>query len=45
MKTYGGVGVQSHVFLISALDTGEWSAAHTLAAALAPEKGLPIPTG
>jgi hypothetical protein len=26
MKTYGGVVVQIHVFLISALDGGEWSA-------------------
>jgi hypothetical protein len=26
MKTYGGVGVQTHAFLTSALATGEWSA-------------------
>jgi hypothetical protein len=26
MKTYGGVGIQIHVFLTSALIQGEWSA-------------------
>jgi hypothetical protein len=26
MKMYGGVDVQTHVFLTSALDGGEWSA-------------------
>jgi hypothetical protein len=26
MKTYGGVGVQIHIFLTSALFGGEWSA-------------------
>jgi len=25
MKTYGGVNLQLHSFLISALDEGEWS--------------------
>jgi hypothetical protein len=25
MKAYGGLDVQTHVFLISALDGGEWS--------------------
>jgi hypothetical protein len=28
MKTYGGVDVQIHIFLTSALDGGEWSASH-----------------
>jgi hypothetical protein len=28
MKKYWGVEVQLHVFLISALDGGEWSASH-----------------
>jgi hypothetical protein len=28
MKTYGGLDVQTHVFLISALLGGEWSASH-----------------
>jgi hypothetical protein len=28
MKTYGGVDVQIHVFLTSALVGGEWSASH-----------------
>jgi hypothetical protein len=26
MKTYGGVNVQIHIFLISALNGGKWSA-------------------
>jgi hypothetical protein len=26
MKTYGGVDVEIHIFLTSALDEGEWSA-------------------
>jgi hypothetical protein len=29
MKAYGGVGVQIHIFLISALVEGEWSASRT----------------
>jgi hypothetical protein len=29
MKTYWGVEVQLHAFLISALDGGEWSASRT----------------
>jgi hypothetical protein len=29
MKTYGGVDVQIHVFLTSALVEGEWSASRT----------------
>jgi hypothetical protein len=28
MKTYGGVDVQIHIFLTSALVGGEWSASH-----------------
>jgi hypothetical protein len=28
MKTYGGVDIQIHVFLISALVVREWSASH-----------------
>jgi hypothetical protein len=28
MKTRGGVEIQLHEFLISALDGGEWSASH-----------------
>jgi hypothetical protein len=28
MKAYGGVDVQTHVFLTSALVGGEWSASH-----------------
>jgi hypothetical protein len=28
MKAYGGVEVQSHIFLISALNGGEFSASH-----------------
>jgi len=38
VKAYGGVKVQFHVFLISALDEDEWSASP-------PGKELPGPLG
>jgi hypothetical protein len=40
MKTYGGVEVQVHASLTSALNGGEWSAS-----ASTPGKGSPVPIG
>jgi hypothetical protein len=41
MNAYGGVDVQIHIFLISTLVGGEWSASSP--AALPPRKEHPVP--
>jgi hypothetical protein len=43
MKMYGGVNVEIHVFLTSALAGGEWSASSP--GRLTPWKEFPVPTG
>jgi hypothetical protein len=43
MKAYGGVDVLIHIFLISALDGGEWSASRP--GRFTPGKGPPVPIG
>jgi hypothetical protein len=42
MKAYGGVDVQMHIFLTSALVGGEWSASHLAASPLGKETPIPI---
>jgi hypothetical protein len=41
MKAYGGVDVQIHIFLTSALVGGEWSASRS--GRFTPGKELPVP--
>jgi hypothetical protein len=43
MKAYGGMDVQIHIFLTSALAGGEWSASRP--GALPPGKEPPVPIG
>jgi hypothetical protein len=43
MKTYGGVDVQIHIFLTSALVGGEWSASRP--GRFTPGKEAPVTTG
>jgi hypothetical protein len=43
MKKYGGVDVEIHVFLTSALVGGEWSASRP--GLISPGKELPLPIG
>jgi hypothetical protein len=43
MKTYGGVDVEIHIFLTSAIVGGEWSASRS--GFFTPQKKPPVPIG